>query len=181
MVEFAIVGVLLFVLLFGIIGFGVLLSTKNSITQAANEGARSSVSVFARNGLAYADLQSGVPDGAKILAEQAAIDRMRERLSHLESDVGGPIQTQCSEPAQCPDVGGNPSLTYLARVHDCIITDEATIADFSLAVDTDTDSNDCMFTRVIYNHADYRILPTIPFIDATLPDTIADRADVALT
>ena len=41
MVEFAFVGVLLVVLLFGIINMGVLLSFKQNLTQAASESARS--------------------------------------------------------------------------------------------------------------------------------------------
>jgi Flp pilus assembly protein TadG len=40
MVEFALVAILLFMLLFGIVGFGVLLSFKQTLTQAANEAAR---------------------------------------------------------------------------------------------------------------------------------------------
>lgn len=180
MVEFAFVGILLFVLLFGIVNFGVLLSAKNQITQAANEGARAGVSVFARNGLAYAELNGTVPDSAKILAEQAALDRMRERLTGLEDDAGGDIETRCSEPAQCPAVGGNPSFVYLARVHDCVITDETLLTDFNAAVDS-ADTNDCLFTLVTYDHDRYPLLPRIPLISAFMPETVVDRADVALT
>lgn len=180
MVEFAFVGVLLMLLLFGIVNFGVLLSVKNQVTQAANEGARSGVSVFARNGLAYAEVNGTVPATAKILAEQAALDRMRERLSNLEGDAGGTIQTRCSQPAQCPTIAGDPSITYLARVHDCIITDEALLTDFNTAVDT-PDTNDCLFTKITYNHDRYPVLPRIPLLAAAIPENVIDRADVALT
>lgn len=40
MVEFAFVSILLFLLIFGIIGFGVVLSFKQTTTQGANEAAR---------------------------------------------------------------------------------------------------------------------------------------------
>lgn len=40
LVEFAFVALLLFLLIFGIIGFGVVLSFKQTVTQAANEAAR---------------------------------------------------------------------------------------------------------------------------------------------
>ena len=45
MVEFAFVSLLLMFLIYGIAAFGILLSTKNSITHAASEGARSALSV----------------------------------------------------------------------------------------------------------------------------------------
>lgn len=181
MVEFAFVGVLLFTLVLGIIAFGMLLSVKNSVTQAANEGARNSVSVFARSGGALQSIQSGAPEAAKILAEKAAIDRMRERLGYLEDDVGGQVQTQCSEAAQCPFVTNEPSITYLARVHDCSETDEARLENFSIDVDDENNHNDCLFARVTYDHDRYPFLPSIPLIDGLLPETIADRADVAMT
>lgn len=181
MVEFAFIGVLLFFLLFGIINFGVLLSVRNSITQSANEGARSAVGVFARNGLAYAEMYGSPPPQSKILAEEAAISRMRERLSHLEGDVNGPIETRCSDPGQCPPVTEDPAITYTARVHDCIVTDEATLQNFAATVDSDADTNDCIFTEVIYHHERYRLLPPMPLITSVTPDRIADTADVALT
>lgn len=181
MVEFAFVGVLLITLVLGVVAFGMLLSVKNSITQAANEGARSSVSIFARSGGALQSVQSGAPAASKILAEKAAIDRMRERLEYLENDVGGPIQTQCTETAQCPFVSDDPAITYLARVHDCTETDESRLEDFSIDVDDETTNhNDCLFARVTYNNSSYPFLPAIPLIDGLLPDSIADRADVAL-
>jgi Flp pilus assembly protein TadG len=45
LVEFAIVAVLLFTLIFGILVFGLLLSKKQTVVQAANEGARSAVPI----------------------------------------------------------------------------------------------------------------------------------------
>ncbi len=43
--EFAFVSLLLMFLIYGIAAFGILLSTKNTITHAASEGARSALSV----------------------------------------------------------------------------------------------------------------------------------------
>lgn len=45
LVEFAVVSVLLMFLIYAIAAFGILLSTKNSMTHAAAEGARAAVSV----------------------------------------------------------------------------------------------------------------------------------------
>lgn len=45
LVEFAIVAVLLMMFIYGIAAYGILLATKNNITHAAAEGARSALSV----------------------------------------------------------------------------------------------------------------------------------------
>lgn len=45
LIEFALVAVLLMMFIYGIAAYGIMLSTKNSMTQAAAEGARSALSV----------------------------------------------------------------------------------------------------------------------------------------
>lgn len=75
MIEFAFVGVLLILLLTGIITFGLLLSFKQNLTQAAAEGAR-----------AGAVAQSGNSVTAAQTATAAAVDSFDQACS-----PGGPL------------------------------------------------------------------------------------------
>lgn len=72
--EFAIVAVLLMMFIYGIAAYGILLATKNNITHAAAEGARSALSV--------ADLPAATLDARRITQAQNTV---ATRLSYLGS------------------------------------------------------------------------------------------------
>ena len=65
MVEFAFVSVLLVFFIYAIAAFGILLSTKNTLTHAASEGARSALSV--------SDLPSATANTRRIAQVQTTI------------------------------------------------------------------------------------------------------------
>lgn len=167
LVEFSFVLIPLLVLILGIVGFGMLLSVKQSVTQSAAEGARSAVGVFSRSAVAAQSPSAADLDAWKADAEAAALARMHESLSWLESNV---------HYSSHPD-----AIEYLARVHDCTVTDRTLLEDPSASVDDPADMNDCIYTKVVYHHSQYRILPVIPLIDAFLPADVVSRADVALS
>jgi Flp pilus assembly protein TadG len=72
--EFALVVVLLMMFIYGIAAFGILLATKNNITHAAAEGARSALSV--------SDLPAATLDARRITQAQNTV---ASRLSYLGS------------------------------------------------------------------------------------------------
>lgn len=72
--EFALVAVLLMMFIYGIAAYGVVLATKNNVTHAAAEGARSALSV--------ADLPAATLDARRITQAQNAV---ATRLSYLGS------------------------------------------------------------------------------------------------
>ena len=73
-VEFAIVAVLLMMFIYGIAAFGIVLATKNNVTHAAAEGARSALSV--------ADLPAATLDARRITQAQNTV---ATRLGYLGS------------------------------------------------------------------------------------------------
>lgn len=93
LVEFSIVMVLLFTLLLGIITFGLVLSLKQTVTQAAAEGARSAVAAFGAPVAADMNLR-------KADAVARAEARAREVMDWVEQDHPG-------------------ATTYEVDVHDC--------------------------------------------------------------
>jgi Flp pilus assembly protein TadG len=70
LVEFALVSVLLVVLLFGIINFGLLLSFKQDMTRAAAEGARAGA--VAPTGVVIADAQGATQEAVKAFSDRFA-------------------------------------------------------------------------------------------------------------
>ncbi len=72
--EFAIVAVMLMMFIYGIAAYGILLATKNNITHAAAEGARSALSV--------SDLPAATLDARRITQAQNTV---ATRLSYLGS------------------------------------------------------------------------------------------------
>lgn len=72
--EFALVAVLLMMFIYGIAAYGILLATKNNITHAAAEGARSALSV--------SDLPAATLDARRITQAQNTV---ATRLNYLGS------------------------------------------------------------------------------------------------
>lgn len=89
LVEFAFVSMLLFLLIFGIISFGVLLSFKQTVTEAANEGARD----------------------AAVIEDDAATPTIDERRDAAEDAVN-------SFEAWGRDCG-DPNMHCDIKIHDC--------------------------------------------------------------
>lgn len=154
MIEFAFVGVLLFLLLFGIVNMGVLLAFKQNMTQAASESARASVGV--------------VDDTTDPSDPTNANDERYDVVdSALASTVSEFDQT-------CNGSGG---MTCSRVVHDCsAVTDT-----FAAIAEDRTASDACMTVRVEFdNTGSNRIMPAIPIIAALEPETMSSQTTVRL-
>src|SRR5690606_10438584 len=104
MVEFAFVGVLLVVLLFGIINMGVLLSFKQNLTQSASESARAAIGVKSDGDASNGDERYQVVDAA-----------LANTLADHDKSCGAPGET---EALAASTVG----VTCLRMVHECGVT-----------------------------------------------------------
>ena len=82
LVEFAVIAPLLFVILFGIIEFGILIYDKAVITNASREGARAGIVFDYDDGGTPSDSADDTfhPDDATIVE---AVDKLLRRLPHL--------------------------------------------------------------------------------------------------
>jgi len=155
MVEFAFVGVLLVVLLFGIINMGVLLSFKQNLTQAASESARAVVGV--------AD-DSGTPIDERYEAVDAAL---ADTLSDHDKDCGGTPGTA----AYATTSGVN----CLRKIHACG-DDTAQFAFITEAAD-----GECLTVRITFdNSGPHRLMPAFPLIANMEPDTMSSQTTVRL-
>lgn len=107
-VEFAIVGSLLFMILFGIIQFGIAFNRAQGIQAAAREGSRlgafpdttvASIVTRVRNSVSIVDptkLASGCPaDLATLTNETGCIDVQRRATSGALTTVSSPTATPC--------------------------------------------------------------------------------------
>ncbi len=90
-VEFVLVSVFLFLLVFGIINFGYLLSFKQDMTRAAAEGARAAAVAF--------------PGDTAVAEANAATDEAVEGFGQT-CDAGGMTCTVSSAPFDCDGAGG---------------------------------------------------------------------------
>ena len=155
MVEFAFVGVLLVVLLFGIINMGVLLSFKQNLTQAASESARAVVGVDDDDSTA-SDERYDVVDAA-----------LRNTLGDHDRTCN-PAETRGSS----VQLGG---MRCLRMVHVC----GTTKVDYdALAADP---SGGCLTVRIEYdNTGPDRLMPAFPIIAAMEPDTMSAQTTIRL-
>ena len=106
LVEFAIVALLLFTLIFGIIGYSYMMSFRQALTQAAAEGARA--------GALDSPLNA-------ITAEQAALAAVNQALAGYKVD-GTPLECgqahlECifNDPAECPAAPAEPVVCITVR------------------------------------------------------------------
>ncbi len=169
MVEFAFVGVLFAMFLFGIINMGVLLSFKQNLTQSASEAARASVAV--------------VDDPTTTGAGGAYDPQFDERYQVVDAaldDVLSDFDRSCGTPGTTAGVDAIASngITCLRKIHDCA---EADGRDFS-AINPDPAADPaCMTVRLEYdNTGDSRIMPAIPLIQSLEPDTMGSQTTVRL-
>ena len=155
MVEFAFVGVLLVVLLFGIINMGVLLSFKQNLTQAASESARAVVGV---------DNPSSTPANERYDVVDAAL---RNTLADHDKTCT-PAETRSAS----VQVGG---MRCLRMVHAC----GTTKVDYDAL--TADQTGGCLTVRIEYDNAGpNRIMPAFPLIAALEPDTMSSQTTIRL-
>lgn len=155
LVEFAFVSTLLFLLVFGIISFGVLLSFKQTVTQAANEAARAAATTE--------DLPETPPAAPVDQRVQAAENSVRSFEAWGRS---------CSHTS-----GGHPNMACVIKVHDC-----ASPLAAPLFVPTQTAAlPDCITVRLTYDYGASPIVPNVPLIGAFMPDTVETTATAQLT
>lgn len=153
-VEFAFISILLSLLVFGIINFGLILSFKQDMTRAAAEGARAGA-------VALPSTVAGENDPRRLAAVTA-----------LEEAVDGFDRT-CALPGDV-DYDG---LICRVQIHDCNYTISA--GDIAPAPDAGYHGNadpDCVTTRLIYDYDEHPLLARLPLLEATLPDLIEDSS-----
>ncbi|MFP5322298.1 MAG: TadE/TadG family type IV pilus assembly protein [Acidimicrobiia bacterium] len=167
MVEFAFVGVLLVVLLFGIINMGVLLSFKQNLTQAASESARAGIAV-------ENDDSDNTTDGT---TSEPYSDERYEVVDDALNDTLGDHDKTCGTPGQ--DLGTAipvAGVTCLRKIHDC----GANTDDYA-AITADRVTGDCLTVRIVYdNTGSNRLMPAFPLIAAMEPDTMSSQTTVRL-
>lgn len=158
MVEFAFVGVLLVVLLFGIINMGVLLSFKQNLTQAASESARAVIAV--------------AEDGDPLNGDeryQAVDEALNDTIADHDQSCGTPAET---ETAAVP-AGG---ITCVRKIHACA----ANTDDFA-AIAPDTANGGCLTVKIIFdNTGSNRLMPAFPLIASLEPDRMSSQTTVRL-
>lgn len=88
MVEFALVSVLLMFFIYAIAAFGVMLSTKNSLTHAASEGARSALSVSDLPASSANTALSATPPGRRVTQ---AVTTVTKYLGFLGSNASNAV------------------------------------------------------------------------------------------
>jgi Flp pilus assembly protein TadG len=168
MVEFAFVGVLLVVLLFGIINMGVLLSFKQNLTQAASESARAGIAVAL-------DDTDNAADGT---AAEPFSDERYEVVDKALNDTVGDHDKSCGQPVEWSTTPTSADgMTCLRKIHDC---DDPNIDDYPL-IAADRVNGDCLTVRIIYdNRGSARIMPAFPLIAAMEPDTMSAQTTIRL-
>ncbi len=163
MVEFAFVGVLLVILLFGIINMGILLSFKQNLTQAASESARAVVGV---------DDDDSTTDVVEPYGDERyeAVDAaLEDTISDHDKSCGSPAETE----GLAVSVGG---MTCLRKIHAC----DADTSSFA-AIPVDRANGRCLTVRIRFdNDGDNRLMPAFPLISAMEPDTMSAQTTVRL-
>jgi len=146
MVEFAFVGVLLVLLVFGIIVFGLMLSFKQDVTRAAAEGARAGA-VAVHTGSAPTTPTSDT-------RYQAALTATREAVDGFDQECG---------------VDGMACVVVL---HDCDTAppDPPDVAYFT------TPAPDCVTVDLRYDYEDFPLIIDPPFLSAALPEQISSKS-----
>ena len=152
LVEFSLVVSLLMLLLFGLITFGVLLAVRQTVTQAAAEGARASVP------MRYAATDLDSPDAPPLVAARAQVARSVSWLGRT-----------CDE-SDADDDG----LACNAVMHDC------DVAAAAYTGPNDPDRPDCVTVSVAVDQDRHPIVPPVPLIANFVPDRLSSTAVVQL-
>lgn len=151
-VEFAIVVVLLVMLVYGIISFGLILGAKVSITQATADGARAGI----------------------ILATPAAAETAA--VTQAANDLGWLGLGSCSSGTQmsCLTNGTTCPSTYQSNgVYMCISATEAACAS--------NGSNTCLNVGLTYYYANDPLFPEAPGLNVITPSTLASTSTLQVS
>lgn len=157
MVEFAFVGVLVILLLLGVVAMGLLLSFKQSITQATAEGARSVVGI----------LDDPATEDDPLTPEYENDERDDLVLSTLDSVVSSHTDAGCE----------TSGMDCEWKIHSCAEDTN----DFNTLPDDRPGSDECITVKVTFdNTGEHRPLPYIPLISTMEPDTISSQSTARL-
>ena len=109
LLEFAIVSVLLFSLVFGIIAFGLLLSFKQDLTRAAAEGARAGAVAFPSSE-AVDQAEAATEEAVQGFGQSCGVGGMTCTISPatFDCDGGGPGDAECVEVTLTYDNDADP-------------------------------------------------------------------------
>lgn len=143
-VEFAFVAVLLVMIVFGIITFGLILSFKQDVTRAAAEGAR---------GGAVAYPVSDAFDAA----ETATITAVDGFDRSCDDDGNGQVD---------PPAADLDGLDCFVNLHDCAVPVPTTTPSNS------SSTGDCVTVELVYDYDGHPLLAKVPLLAPFLPDTI---------
>jgi TadE-like protein len=149
-IEFALVSSLLFLLLFGIVEFGYILSIKSSVTQAAAEGARAAVVAPWCPAGSTCQYPSGSPPGCT-----------------TNSTVVG-VDYSCLY--QAAQNAANKTMSWLGSCSQSGALQCSSTADY--CTPGDSSSGVCITTKVLYDYANHPVFPQLPLLSALLPSTI---------
>jgi Flp pilus assembly protein TadG len=152
-VEFAIVALLLFTLIFAIVVFGVLFGYRQQLTQATGEGARAAVSV------AYttSDL-TPVQEAARTQVNRS-LSGSKRQCPALTLGVGG---TLTADGIQCSFI-----------VYPCTST--------TAGVGTPTGSGDCLLAKVVLDNDTKPLVVSLPLVSSFMPKTLTGSYIVKLS
>lgn len=156
LIEFAMVGLLFFTIIFGIISFGVLLTFKQNMTQAASESARASLAVVDKDTTSSVDERKDV-----------AVLSMESALTEFDRECG--TNVKC-----------------LVVIHECNTDPDFTVALTQARPDlvkpnASEPTDPCLTSRVEYeNRGDDRILPPFPIIAKFEPDGFSSQTTIRL-
>ena len=144
LLEFALVAVLLFTIIFGIIQFGLILNFKQDVTRAAAEGARAGAVAVAASG--------GTAEDA---AETAAVAAMTEAID----GIGGSFSGSTCTPGP-------------AVVGTTVMTDELVCEVEVAPCDQDPDES-CVTVALRYPYKESPLFGDIPLISVFFPERVA--------
>lgn len=147
MVEFAIVVVLLVVLVYGIVSLGLILAAKETVTQAASDGARA--------GIVYQTIATG--EAAAVNQASADLDWMGTGTS-----TAATCASDLTIPSTCSSSCGPTSSSMT-----CAATEAPCVSD---------SNNTCLTVTVTYNYANDPLFPPLPGLGILSPNTIASVA-----
>lgn len=140
---------LLFLLLFGIITFGLLLAVRQTVTQAAAEGARAAIPI------AYTFLEADAGDGAPpVVAAREQAERSAEWIGRT---------------CDSADADGD-GMSCDAELHDCDVDAAAYVGP------NDPDAPDCLTVTVVVDNDDHPIVAPVPLLSRFLPDRVRSTA-----
>jgi Flp pilus assembly protein TadG len=152
--EFTLVAVLLFTLIFGIINFGLILSFKQDMTRAAAEGARAGA-------VALPSTTVGASDSRRLAAQTATEEAVTE------------LGRTCS---------GSDGMTCAVQIHDCDFTPaEGNVSPSPDSNGYDNNAQpDCITVRLVYDHDAHPLLAKLPMIAPVLPKSLKASSVVRL-